>query len=476
MKKLGGIVVLLIVLSVLLLPFATGKMSQTQLERHIASMNENPVLSAEVTSYERGWRSSTATIELGLSRAYRDLLPVDGASTPGADFLTRPLVVLVDITHGPIAVDDGIHFGTARVHARSDPNAPYMDALEAVGMPYLFEFRGQSGFGTFEFDADIPPAEYSDGDSDVTFSGVVVEGTARGGFIAARANMAEASFGSPFLSVSVENVQADTDSEAMAGTFVRLGKTNFTTEKIIASSPMLGTAPAFALDGLRVASDMRRDAGGDSITAAMTYSIDSVAAGDGFSMTDAEIVMQLANLDVAALEAYSQLVRTAMAGDPDPEAILAQVEPLTMQFLNAGPVLTIDPVRFTMPQGTAEGSLSIAVDASALPSNGAIDFEDPMQLLGFVSAEADATVSKPLAEEFARQASRGQVEQAAAANGDSPTAEELQALAEAQAGYLLVTLTGQGMLRDDGESYSTSLRFGDGQLSVNGVLLPIGLQ
>jgi hypothetical protein len=40
---------------------------------------------------------------------------------------------------------------------------------------------------------------------------------------------------------------------------------------------------------------------------------------------------------------------------------------------------------------------------------------------------------------------------------------------------MLVTLAGQGMLRDDGDSYVTNARFASGALTINGTQVPLGL-
>jgi uncharacterized protein YdgA (DUF945 family) len=53
--------------------------------------------------------------------------------------------------------------------------------------------------------------------------------------------------------------------------------------------------------------------------------------------------------------------------------------------------------------------------------------------------------------------------------------EQLAYMAEAQAGLILITLVGQGVLVEEGAAYRTDLRFADGALTVNGQSLPLGL-
>jgi uncharacterized protein YdgA (DUF945 family) len=63
---------------------------------------------------------------------------------------------------------------------------------------------------------------------------------------------------------------------------------------------------------------------------------------------------------------------------------------------------------------------------------------------------------------------------AAFADG-STTDDELDAMAAAQAGFWLVTLAGQGMIEDSGDTYVTDVTFAAGELSINGTQVPFGL-
>jgi uncharacterized protein YdgA (DUF945 family) len=61
-----------------------------------------------------------------------------------------------------------------------------------------------------------------------------------------------------------------------------------------------------------------------------------------------------------------------------------------------------------------------------------------------------------------------------AGDGTVP-ADELEYLAEAQAGLTLTLLVGQGVLVEDGEAYRSALDFTNGTLTLNGNPLPFGL-
>ena len=94
-----------------------------------------------------------------------------------------------------------------------------------------------------------------------------------------------------------------------------------------------------------------------------------------------------------------------------------------------------------------------------------------MILLAVLNGNADFHMSKALARRLATVAATMQF-----SRDPSVTPDQWKYLAEAQSGLLLVTLVSQGMLVEDGDNYSVALRYAGGTLTVNGKLLPFGLQ
>ena len=94
-------------------------------------------------------------------------------------------------------------------------------------------------------------------------------------------------------------------------------------------------------------------------------------------------------------------------------------------------------------------------------------------LLGLISASAELSVEKPLAERLAALSIQAQL--AAAGNAQDASSEDLADMAAAQAGFMLVGLVGQGILIDDGDTYSTEISFDDTGATVNGTPMPFGL-
>jgi uncharacterized protein YdgA (DUF945 family) len=469
MRKPLAIALAVIVVAVLGLPLLTGILTQSSVEERLAAMSANPFAVAELTAYDRGWFGSTAKVELGLSPQY--LAQVQPA---GADFLAQRLPVLVEFRHGPIILGDGLTLGMSAVTARVDPESPLATTLrEQLGVPYVFELRGHAGFGSgFEFDADIPPVDYSDGTSELEFSGLRMDGTLRGNHLVAQGGIESLDYSHPFATVLVEQFRFTADQEHRPSSFA-VGSGEVTLERISFASPMLGTEPVFAAQGLRFGGKTEIDEGAQLMRVGLNYGADSVVAGTEFALTDADLGITLADLDATAIGDYYATLQVVVGQQPpaSPDEVLAALVPVFERLLAGGPSLALDPVRFAMNGEPVTANLLIEIDPAALPP-GPRNFQDPWLWLAAASVSADADVSKTLAHQWAQQFVRMQL----ASSGDESLAEEdLDAMAEAQAGFLLVTLTGRGLLQDAGNSYTATARFVSGELTVNGAPVPFGL-
>ncbi len=178
----------------------------------------------------------------------------------------------------------------------------------------------------------------------------------------------------------------------------------------------------------------------------------------------------MSNLDVAALQAYSDAARSfAAAGVQDPATFAATLQPHIERALAAGPSLALEPIRFRVGGEPFDGRVELVTNPARLPPAGRLDLENPLLVLGIIDGSAELRISKVLAQSLATIASRMQL----ASSGMAP--DEAQFMAEAQAGLILVQLAGQGMLVEDGDAYRTAIKFADGTLTVNDNALPFGL-
>ena len=471
MNKLVVTVVVLLALLLLAMPRVLGSITEARVRERVSTIDAGGVLSAEVKSFDRGWFGSTARIDLGLAPKYlAQVANLSVAGDPGA--LSGRAMIAVDFAHGPVAVLDGVHFGWSTMVAHLDPEMPGIAALQQqLGVPYVFEFRGRTGFsGGLAFDADMPPVVLPVDGARFKFSGAVLEGTYAGAAFESNARIDSVEFSSPTGTFALSNLRAATDNQLLSQ-YVMPGEATLSIERVSIVDTTRSATPVFEANKVSVASHSGIDDAGVLMNMQVSYGIDSMRIED-IEVTAAKLGVGVRNVDVAALQAY-----TAAAGDlassgavTDPNAMLAALAPQIERALAASPSLTIDPITVRVDGEPFDGRLEVATNTARLPPAGTLDFDDPLLVLGLMNTDAEIRVSKPLAQRLVVLASKMQL-----AYNDSIPPDQLQYMAEAQAGLLLVTLVGQGVLVEDGDGYRSAARFADGALTLNGNALPFGL-
>jgi uncharacterized protein YdgA (DUF945 family) len=470
MKKFLLVVLVLIVICVLGLPVVTGMMTQARIEERVAALNNNPIVLVEVAGYDRGWLAATSRIEVGIKPEYAAQI---GAGVPAGATFEERIPVVLEVNHGPVIFDDGVQLALSTVVATFDPESPLsVLAREQLDMPYIFQLRGRGPLtGGFDFEGDIPPVDYGDGENDLTFSGLQIDGQLRGNHVTSHGRIESFDLTSAFTTAVVEQVNFDMDSQYQPAGF-GIGNGELTIARIVVTSPMAGTEPLFTAQGLRVGGESAIDDGG-RMRVGVRYGAESVAAGTGFSLADAEVGIAVANLDAEAMRQYYETIQLVMGQQPaaSPDELIAALVPVLERIVEGGPNLTVDPIRFAMNGEPFFAKILVDVDPAALPPAGTRNYQDPSLWIAAATVTAEAQVSKVLAQDLGRQAMRMQL----AGSGDpSLTEEDIDAQADAQVGLMLVQLTGMGMLQDAGDSYTTTARFASGTLTVNGTPIPLG--
>jgi uncharacterized protein YdgA (DUF945 family) len=246
------------------------------------------------------------------------------------------------------------------------------------------------------------------------------------------------------------------------------GDAEFAIERVSIVDATRGATPVFEASNLKFASDTDLRESGSLLDMKVTYDLDSMRI-DTTEVTEAAVGVTLRNLDVAALQAYSAAASTfATASAQDPAAFAATLSPHVERALAAGPSMTLEPIRFRVGGEPLDGRIELLTNTARLPPAGQLNLENPLLVLGILDGSAELHVSKVLAQSLAAVTVRMQL----ANSGMAP--DEAQFMAEAQAGLILVQLTGQGMLVEDGDAYRTAIKFADGTLTVNGNALPFG--
>ena len=480
MSMRGPIVAAAVVLIVLVLgsPFAIGMITENGLRQQMDIYAGNPAVAASVESYERGWFGSSVRLEFGFSDQYLSQLsaidPSIAMIAPMLEELSLPIIV--EISHGPILTEDVFGVGGATVRAHVDPESPIVGFAEDVlGLPYLFEFRGRSGFGTgFRFEGEIPAAANAYPDMSYEFSGLEFSGVTQDGDMDLQMMLDELSLQSPFFSAVLESFAMTMDYDyredrlPLSDSELRIGR-------IVASNPLAGAAIVFSLDGLGLTARATENDAATHVTAEIVYSLDDLVIPNVVSLSDTALGLVIGPVETEAVQAFAEMAAELPLDASEAEQLQIML-PVLDRFLASNPTIALDPLRFSMPEGSVDGRASVTIDSSALPPGGIeaiAAMPDPTALMGAISCELDLTASKPLVEMFARLAMIRSMAGLPGPDGGPMPPDQLAALADQELAGLLLQLTVQNILVDTGGSYTTSIRFADGAATANGEPLPL---
>lgn len=196
---------------------------------------------------------------------------------------------------------------------------------------------------------------------------------------------------------------------------------------------------------------------------------------DGETYGPGTLDIALRNLDAQPLSDFQARVQELYFGAAsiEPDQLLVQLLPLYTQLfqeLGVGqPELVINKLAFATPQGNVDGHARIHYKGTEGDS-----FENPLALLQNLYAEADLAVAETLVRELVETGVRKKLMQARdngllAGYTDDQVAELATRQVESQIGALL---SQNFIVREEGQIKS-SATFKQGQLEVNGQMLPL---
>jgi uncharacterized protein YdgA (DUF945 family) len=465
-KRVPIIVIGIVVLLLLVAPYGLGSLAESNVNRHIERMAANPAMGVEIKNYERGWLKSRATIEVKPSEAY---LQAAGGQNPMVQMIMSQLSAPfeVELGHGPFLTLNGIGMGSYAVKATLDPAAEWVQsAMTTLDVPYVFQLRGQSGFGSgFQFEGDIPSFETNAQGQTVTFSGLKFSGHTDGRETNFEANSDRLALQSTFMNVALEGLGLNGDFENSASV-MSLGSARLDVDRFVAINPLLGTQEVVALDDLGVSGAVTLNDGGN-IDYGVLYEAGSMQFQGSPSFADVAVGITLLNLDFAAFEQLSQLAAQTSFDDPDVFAM--QMLPLIDRFVAAGPGLSLDPVRVSMDGGRLVGILNSTIDPAALPNGQAMDLADPNVLNAAVKADLELTVAKDMLIDLIAMNLRPQL----AFSMPTATESQLETVSRQQAEQMIQGVVAQGMVAETGNDYSTTIVLENGVATVNGTPIPL---
>ncbi len=178
--------------------------------------------------------------------------------------------------------------------------------------------------------------------------------------------------------------------------------------------------------------------------------------------------LALRNLDGATVEKLQQWQQKASSQPEDPQA-LDDVLALMKTLLANKPEFMLD-TQAKMTQGDWQGQLTLNFQ----DFNEANVLQDPSSLLGVLEkGAADAAVSKTLAETVLTDQMMSELQSQAAEQEPPVDPQALRSMAATQASQQLQGLISAGFIKLDGDRYTTTARFADGKLFVNGQEIPL---
>ncbi len=444
----------------------------------------------EVLDYEGGWFGSTARVQASLGEAYIEQVTAmatrdqedESAALADAvlhDLLSRELTFLVELGHGPVMLAGGVQVGVLGSVIHLDPDTQgLVELLETLEAPYLFEVRTLTGVtGTTRFAGDVPPLEIDDPDGRVSFSGLTVEGAfdlrgrqidARGAMESLRVDAAD------WGSIAVDDVLWTANVTGFSPT-LWLGDLMMEVGSLTSAGD--GPDGPFNLAMTRAGAffDTTLDASGELVTIEGRYYVDSLTGPDGLDLADASFAFALRDFSREAVEAYSDYGRQIAVSPETAPPLFPGVENLIYLTLASSPSLEVGPLEFRWNGQPFEADLRIEFDGSDLPERAEFTMFNFRAILEAISIEADADMSGDIARSLAEANVKRQLRSSAEALGKEIPAADLEILARTQAEGLLSDLVLQGMIGTSAAGYRSDLKFIDGELSINGNVVPLGM-
>jgi uncharacterized protein YdgA (DUF945 family) len=459
-------------------PWVFGQLTAQRFNADMERANEQGQGAVEVVDYARGYRTSSATIEVSVPPEtieqveIPENLPIDADDARA--LLDEPVRFVIDMTHGPI-VGGGIGLMTTTVQL--DPETPgYQDLLTELGIPYLFETRTVTGFGGgTDFVTEMPPISLMRDDLLVEFSGLNAAGSYD--LIARRfdvdGSLDSLHIDSPTAGLVLEGLTFDSDSTRY-NDVLRLGTVGASLARLSVVSAGDGPAEGLEMDGLEVRFDIDLDEASRRAILTSIYRAASISDGADVNLQGFDVAANASEIDLDAFSTYYSAAQANAVQSDSVAPISLDVEDALYSLLSAGPTAEIGPVSFTWNDEPFTATLRILVDATALPPR------DSFTLLtlmfgGTVAIELSLEVSEPLANQLATRGMAFQIRRGAAEQGMEMSAEDAEAIAASRAAVALAGLVAQGMLNSTDVGFASEARFSSGTLTVNGNVVPLGI-
>jgi len=474
----GPIIIAAVLALLLASPFVIGMISENAVRDGVEQFAAQSTTHGSIDSYERGWLGSKARMQFGLDPEY---LAGFGelAANPMVGMLGNlSLPVIAEFEHGPVLRTPGLGLGTTSIHAYIDPESPIAQTAQALlGIPYLIDFRGRGSFGLgFDYEGDVPPFQIALPDLTLESSGIDFTGSFGGGDKVFEGALEYLSVQAMFVSAILDSISVTSDMKRAQTGEVPMGSVALNIGRFAISDPFQGIGSSFTADGVSVTSSVDESDDDSYIDVGLVYATEALTIGNDIAVSNLQLGLNLEHLDADAVNAIYGLTEPGNFTS-NPIELQMQIMPLLSQIFSGAPVLSMDPLSFSMPEGEATGRLSMSLNSDVIPPGGVLDEMALMLAMQSAEIKLDLSASKTLVQSLAEQYLLSQMATVvdSGIQGQPPVSpEQLAAQAEMQTNLVLLVLSVQGMIVDSGDAWTTTLSLENGVPTANGQPIPLG--
>lgn len=426
---------------------------------------------------ERGYRSSVLTYGFSLDpQIFAQTMTQDEIDEMAQMF--EQFEFQVRVQHGPLLTQNGLGFGLADAYMHFDgEGVPNLEqAMDLVGVDYLFEASGRMGFsGDGRAEYNIPAMSFVNPETVSASSFAGMEGVAEfekfGLYSKTSATSEGASFGLQEGSqVEIGKISLSSEmnlQEDMA--WLAYGDSDLSLESVSVNAD----GKAGILEDLSFEVSVSPGDSPESTDIEYRMGLDFFEAED-LSLDDAEFAILYENISNLAMQRYMELAMKLPLGDEQ------AVEAALMQFaitelpdaLQLSPAIELPIVAFSHEGRSFVASFRTSIDQQLLPDT--VSFMRHDLLIPAVTADLSLDADESLVMDLlAWQAANSVDASFAEDSGFELTPEMRQTMIDQQATMSLGIAEAQGfVLRNDGRVKS-NLHLVDRVLDINGTEMPL---
>lgn len=426
MKK--TIVALLIIVSVVLLsPKIIGSIVKTETQTVIDRMNEHQMMSVERTEFNQRWFDADSVTKISYV--------IDGYSNINLDIFIKE-----QYSFGPIIfTEQGMEFALSYATTTFEIDSLEVDQeiMDAINknvkvtslMNYSKDLISRIDVNKVDHEVDNSKIVFHQAEGEFTLSNYThIKGDFNWGGVEISSQGEVLKVGPTAMNIDSEVIRGN----LFAGNAISIGDFSVTLENLHISTLEQGDVN---LDDIKmsVVSDVKDDL----VTIGFGYDIGKVAA-QGMEFSDANLDLLFSNLDVNVIEKLNATYAKISVSN-DPQDLQQQTEKLgqiASSLLEKNPTFEFTDFSLKGPNGKFQSKAKMTIDKDKY------DATNVMTLMMAINADADGSVSIAVLENL----------------GMLPMAD---------------MYVQQGLLIKEGEEIKFNLGFNNGQLVVNGQVMPM---